>query len=260
MPFKRSSAGPRATVLVLALCCGCTPPPPIDRAPELVELQRLESLLAGPPAWGWSGEGHARLSSRDGEVEGALRVALDPPARARLEIRAAALFGLVGERLVVALPGDDHVLVYRAREDSLQRLPWQQTDLARLLPAGTQAEMHALVAGRLPWPGGRPPADLAARTRISRQGRDLLEYRVQLSAPAGVLEVQVQEGRLSQLVWYGESLGRVVVRYDRWRQFEEQLQPARLRLSAPEEGLEAEFDLETLRRRNDFTARDFEVY
>lgn len=245
---------------MLWLLCGCAPPPALDRAPDGSELQRLAALLAGPPSSGWSAEGHARLASPEGEVEGALHIALDPPGRARLEIRASALFGLVGERLVVAMPGDDHVLVYRARGDSLQRLPWRETGLSKLLPAGTPAELHALVAGRLPWPGGRPPSDLAARTRISRQKGDFLEYRVQLPDSGCVLEVQLEAGRLKQLGWRSAASGQVVVRYDRWRRVGELPQPARLRLSAPQEGLVAEFALEALRRRDDFTPRDFEVY
>ena len=167
---KRRSRSPKGTAVArLLLLCGsglvaCGGPPRLDRAPDAAELQRLAALTGSPPRQAWSSKGHARLTTPDGTVEGALQAVVDLPDRLRVELRSRALFGMVGERLVVAVPGDGHLLMYRARADALERAPFSDSELAHFLPTGSLQELHALVTGRPPWPGGHAPEDLAART------------------------------------------------------------------------------------------------
>jgi len=252
----------RLLLLTTSGLVACGGPPRLDRTPDAVELERLTSLAGAPPRQAWSTRGHARLSSPDGTVEGNLQAVVDLPERLRVELRSRALFGMVGERLVLSLPGDGHLLMYRARADALERSPFADSELARYLPTGSLAELHALVTGRPPWPQGRPPEDLAARTRLvgrSEDGRNL-EFRVQLSSPQAVFELRLRDGVLEQWGWEGAEGRRLVVRYDRWRRWGELELPGRLRLQAPREGMEGEILLEAIEARDGLAAADFEVY
>ena len=241
---------------------GCGGPPRIDRAPDAIEMDRLATLAATAPEAGWSARGRARIESQDGTVEGALTAVMDLPRRLRVEVSSRALFGMVGERVVVSLPGDEHILLYRAREETLEREPFATSSLAQRLPTGALEELHALVTGRPPWPGGRPPADLAARTRVigrSSDGRQV-RYRVQLPDSVSSFELEIQDSVLLRLVWSGRATGPCEVRYDGWRRWGEIEQPSRMRLRAPQEELEVEIRLDEVQARSDFAPTDFEVY
>ena len=123
--------GHAVLLLALVVVARCGPPPRLDRAPDAAELARLAALARVPPRCTWSARGHARLTAPEGTVEGALQAAVDLPARLRVEVRSRALFGLVGDRLVVALPGDGNVLLYRAGTDHLERMSFGASVLAR---------------------------------------------------------------------------------------------------------------------------------
>lgn len=268
LPWKSSARSPSApgaglavVLAFLGVVC-CAPPPRLDRAPDAEELQRLSAIMRTPPRFGWSARGHARAASRDGRVEGALLAAVDLPARLRVELRARALFGLLGERLVLSLPGDGHLLLYRARTDRLERVPFVDSEVARLLPTGAPEELHALLTGCPPWPLGKTPADLAARVRLVRRSDDgeALEFRVQLPETGAVFELRLRGAGLEFSAWEASGGGRVEIRYDRWMELKDWRQPGRLRLRAPREGLEGEIRLEQVEGRSGFGPADFEVY
>ncbi len=225
-------------------------------------MDRLATLAAVAPVVGWSARGQVRIQTRDGTVEGALTAVVDLPRRLRVEVSSRALFGMVGERVVVSLPGDEHLLLYRGREESLEREPFATSALAQRLPTGALEELHALVTGRPPWPGGKPPADLAARTRVigrSADGRQV-RYRVQLPDSASSFELEIQDAMLLRLVWSGGAAGPCEVHYDGWRRWGEVQQPSRMHLRAPQEALEVEIRLDEVQARSDFAPTDFEVY
>jgi hypothetical protein len=210
----------------------------------------------------WSTEGHARVESREGRFEGALKAVLEPPARLRAELRSGALFGMVAEQVVVALPGDGYVLFFRAREDQLERQRLAESQLGRLLPTGSPQELHALLSGRPPWPGGQAPADLSGCTRVLHthdQGRSL-EVVVEVPGGSCVMELETHEGRLQRVAWAQPGQERVEVRYGRWKTWDGMDLPGRMRLEIAGEGLRAEIDLERAESRKGFSDRDFEVY
>src|SRR5262245_61952713 len=138
------------TAAVLLCRCG---PPALDVAPDPAETERLRAVLQAPPASGWTGAGHAQVAAPDGDFEGTLQAAVDAPHRAKIELVARALFGMVGERVVLSLPGDGNVLYYRERGDQLDRYPFSQSELARWTGCDSPVQLFALVEGRPPWPG-----------------------------------------------------------------------------------------------------------
>jgi hypothetical protein len=206
--------------------------------------------------------GHAHVLSRQGEFEGAMTALMEPPARLRVEMRSKALFGMVGERLVVAMPGDGHVLLFRDRQDTLERQTLQESDLGRLLPTGEPGELQALIAGRPPWPGGRVPEDLQGVTRVlqSRDAGRTLQVVVEVPGTDCTFELETRDGRLRRFAWAKPGRERLEVRYERWRTWDGLERPTRLRLEIPGEGLRAEIDLERAEARRGLTERDFEVY
>jgi hypothetical protein len=187
---------------------------------------------------------------------------LDPPERARVEIAARTLFGMLGDRLVVSLPGDGHVLFYHERADELERVPFAESELGRWTFCDSPEGLFELIGGRPPWPGGGPPDDLESRTRVSERrdhGR-IVQYRVQLATTGQSFALRLRDGALECFEWWVDGTLRLEVRYDRWRALETERQPARLRLRVPQDGVVVEVTLEDLMPRRDLSAADFEVY
>ncbi|UCE03808.1 MAG: hypothetical protein JSW67_06370 [Candidatus Latescibacterota bacterium] len=237
----------------------CGPPQRIDRAPTSNETTRLLDALRDSTPVAWSAQGHARVLLPEGDVEGELRAHVDPPQRARVEIVSKALFGMVGERVVVSLPGDGHVLFYRERSDMLERLPFAESRLADLVPGRSMRGLFALTAGSPPWPRGTPPSDLAQRLRVVAEEDDgaKLDFEVRLEE-AQLFRIRLQRQRVERFEWWVGGVRRLEVRYDRWRPLAVGEQPGRLRVRGTD--LEAEVVLDRVEPRSDFTARDFEVY
>jgi hypothetical protein len=241
----------------------CAPRSHTVRSPDATELESLRACL-GPAAAAvpFAGSGRAHFESREGDVDGAVRVRVDPPRRAWVELRTGVLFGLVAERVVVSLPGDGYLLVYRQRSDDLQRLPYDSSVAAPLAPGSGSTGLLALLAGRVPWPGGKAPSDLGSRCEVSsRPGDRELACRVPVTAAGreGWFTLRVAAGRLSRLEWWEGGRRRLVVQYDRYVSLGAAWYPSRVRLQAPGEGLRAEVTLERLDARPSFEDRDFEV-
>lgn len=227
-----------------------------------MELARLDAWLDVAPTQGWSGAGRARVEYADGEVEGTLAVVVAPPSRARVEIRSGALFGMVGERVVVSLPGDEHVLVYRERTDELERLPFAESALADLTPSGQIGDLFELMRGRPPWPGGAPPAGWRTQARLveSQDGGRRLAFRVALGDGDAAFVVRLHDGVLERLeIWEG-GRAQLEVEYGDWRTLGAASQPTRILLKSSQLDINAEFTLKELDPRESFTSTDFEVY
>ena len=254
-------AGAGALLVVFGLACG--PAPRSGQAPDRDALQSLRLfLMSPPPAVPFRAHGHAHFESPDGEVDGAVEVRVDPPRRAWLELRARALFGLVGERVVVSLPGDEHLLVYRQRADDLERLALADSPVAFWgLGCGVPG-LLALLSGHVPWPDDVPPADLEARARVQGSGRgDVREYRLRLGPGPrqGDIVLRLAKGELQRLEWWAGGERRLAVQYDRFVSLGASRYPTRVRLQVPGERLRAEIDLERLEPQAGFAARDFEI-
>jgi len=222
----------------------------------------LRAWVDAAPLRGWSGNGRARVEATDGEVEGELQFVLDPPRRARVEVRSGALFGMVGERVVLSLPGDEHVLIYRERSDALERVPYEASALAELTLSGQPRDLFELIRGRLPWPGGSPPAGWESRARLveSADAGRTLAFRVPLGQAQQAFVLRLRDGILERFeLWEGRTQ-RLQIEYDRWRTAAEDMQPMRIRLKAAQVDVEAEFVIDSLEPREAFTERDFEVY
>src|SRR5262245_51702469 len=106
---NRSCAGlERALAWALVVACGWRPPRPARLDPAAVVWPTHE-----PPRFAATGRVH--IESSRGDVDGRIALRVDPPRRVWLEVRADALFGLVGERVVACLPGDGWLLIYEER-------------------------------------------------------------------------------------------------------------------------------------------------
>ena len=248
------------TVLLFFISCG--PPPRFDRTPEDHELARLRAWMQTAPVRGWSGSGRARVESADGDVEGKLTFVLDPPERARVEVRASALFGMVGERVVVSIPGDAHVLIYRQRSDVLERIAFRESGLAQLTLNGAPRDLFELVRGRPPWPGGSPPRHWADRARLVERadGGRSLGFRIELDDAHGAFVLRLRDGVLERLEFWTGPTRRLQIDYDRWTRLGDRTQPMQIRVQAPQLDVKAEFEIDSLTPVEDFSERDFEVY
>ena len=87
-----------------------------------------------------------------------------------------------------------------------------------------------------------------------------MRYRVQLPDADQVFDLQLRDGELEFLRWSQKGATRLEVRYDRWVWLETRKQPTRMRLSSPQEHVQAEFTLDRVAPKQDFAASDFEVY
>src|SRR5262249_56270704 len=116
------------------------------------------SLVALPPpavARGaepaFAAEGRARFVAADGgEVDGRLRVRVEPPRRAWAEVQSDALAGLVRSRVVASLPGDGYLVTWDERSDRIERVRFDESWAAALVPGSSQEALLAIALGALP--------------------------------------------------------------------------------------------------------------
>lgn len=228
----------------------------MGRAADPAAVQRLlESTCSAAPGAYW-GRGRARFASADGELEGAFEIRVEPPRRAWAEVRSSALFGLVGERVVVALPGDGHVIVFQERALRLDRVPFEASVVAGAGPWGGVEELQALLAGQVPWPDGIPPEGAEARI-----GRSSVDVVVPVAPPRGPGEVRLrfEADRLRRFEWWVEGARALEVTFDDHVHLGAAWRPRRVRLHAGPAGLRADLRFEEFELRAGFTDRDFEV-
>jgi hypothetical protein len=193
-----------------------------------------------------------RFQSPDGEVEGALVLRLAPPGRAWAEVRTRALFGLVGERVVVSLPGDGHLVSYREREDRIDRIPIDASVAGELTPAGDAASLLAWALGRVAWGG-------ALDSLLQRAIGDGRHAQVQWGDADQVALELDGDGRLRSLAWRHDGDVRLDLRYERWLRVGEGQVPTRVRARAPAAGVEAWVELEELDERPGFLPAELDV-
>lgn len=182
----------------------------------------------------------------------------DPPQRAWMQIRTHALFGLVGERVVISLPGDGHVIVFQERADVLERMPFEASKAADAGPWGGVAELQSLLAGRVPWPGGVVPAG-TPRVVAARGGG--VQVSIAVAPPSGPGEVRLrfEAERLRRLEWWRGGRLDLELLYDEHVRLGVGWRPHRVRLRIPSTGLRAEIRFDHLEPRSGFGDRDFEV-
>lgn len=253
----RSGAG---LAFVLALAAACGPPPRGALAPpDPAALDALRAVLAPlhpPPSF--RATGRLRYAGPEGAIEGEVELRVAPPDRAWMQLRTRALFSLVGERVVLALPGDGFLLVYEEREDALERLPFATSGGAAFAPDGRAASVLEALCGRIPWPAPATGAPLRDRVRL---GGDPSAPAYRLEWPdgdgAGAWEVELSGGDLRRLAWVVGGETRLEVQYERYVQAAGERFPARLRLRTPRS--RAEIHLDRIEPRTDWTDRDFQV-
>ena len=72
--------------------------------------------------------------------------------------------------------------------------------------------------------------------------------------------LRLRDGALERLeVWDGTTR-RLEIDYDRWTRVGDQRRPMRFRIRAPQLGVKAEFELDSLKPGEGFSEHDFEVY
>ena len=250
---------PERWVSLALLGLACAPGPQGRGIPDPVALEMLRAAIAAATGVEpFRAVGRGRFTSEEGTLEGNLTVRSDPPDRAWIEFRTGALFGLVDERVVIGLPGDDHVLVYRAREDVLDRFRFDESAASRLGLWGGVATLQALAMGCIPWPNGVPPHDLEARTR-SAGGAGRFAIALEPETGPGELVLEVHDHRIRRLTWRARGVVVVDVRYDRHAISGSIDRPMRLRLRAPTARVEAEVEWERMEVPARFEPTDFEV-
>lgn len=250
--WRRCSPRSEIWILVAVAALHCGPAP--MRLPDPGEVATLRAIIEQQTAAPFRAEGRGRFASDEGTLEGDLTVRSDPPARAWIEFKTGALFGLVAERVVLGLPGDDHVLVYRAREDALDRLQFTESPAGRLGLWGGVETLQSLALGCIPWPGGTPPADLETRL-VARGGHFTL--RLDLESGSGEVGLEIQQGRLRRWTWRPDGKPAIEVRFDRYRSVDGVERPMQVRLRT--QGIEAEVEWDRLEIPARFGPSDFEV-
>jgi hypothetical protein len=209
----------------------------------------------------FAADGRGRFRAEDDEVDGDVEARIAPPARAWLQVRSRALFGMVGERLVVSLPGDGYVLVYEERADRLTRVSFDSSLAALLAVGGGPPALLALARGRIPSHLGGE-AELQERVRVSPEPRSWQTFTLvppRESRLAGDFCVEVEQGRMRRFAWLVGGDVRLEVRYEAYRSMGGVFVPSRIRVRAPGARLEGQLELEHLEPRQGFEASDFDV-
>jgi hypothetical protein len=249
-------------LLLFVATLHCTPPPRIDRAPEAAERLRLRQWMQRELPPPWSGNGWAHIDSPDGEFEGRIQLNVEAPARARLLFETSAAFGLVSERLAIALPGDGWVLTHQKRGDKLERSPFAESHLRQWLPLGQPADVFALISGLPPWPQSADISRLEQEARIVgvEDDGERLIYQLLGADGSDVYRLWMQGNQLTAFEWSVKGVSRLRIEYHDWQVRDGLPRPAVLRLAAPQSSVTAEVTLDDWQRREDFTDTDFEVY
>lgn len=248
--------------LLLIGVVGCSPSPRIDRAPDGAEILRLHNWLRSDRVVSWSGSGWAHIDTPDGEIEGSVQLNIDSPLRGRWVLESSGMFGMVSERVVVALPGDGWVLTHQKRADALERVPFAESRLRHHLPLQRAADLFALASGLPPWPADSEPGHLETGVRIvaaEKEGQ-VLTYRLRAAEETSFFLLRLEGETLSSFEWWVEGERYLKIDYDRWQTQGGLTLPSRIRIEAPQSSVIAEVTLDSWQRRDDFTAADFEVY
>ena len=194
--------------------------------------------------------GRIRVESGRGDIEGRLHVRVDPPHRAWLEIRADAVFGLVGERVVVSLPGDGWVLTYEERADRIERLRFEESWGMDLAPGGDVQRLLEVATGRLPWPAESP----LPVPRV--EGRRLRCDLAPAGAPGSLL-VEPGTPLLRRLEWLRPGLPDLRVEYGPPRPAAAAWVPSRVAGRAGD--IHIEVHLDAVEPRDSFADADFDI-
>jgi hypothetical protein len=249
--------------LALLTDLSCTAPARIDRAADPSELQRLHHWLQADVHLSWSGTGWAHIETPDGEFEGNVQLNVDAPRRARFVLESGGMFGLVSERVAVALPGDGWVVTHQKRNDQLDREPFEESRLRHWLPLGRPEDLFALSSGLPPWPRTPTAGDAdwsdVRIVGVQENGR-ILTYRLAPSTGDSTFLVRLDGPTLRAFEWWSGGTRRLRIEYDDWQTQDGLERPATLRLAAPQTSVKAEVTLDEWRQRRDWTAADFEVY
>jgi hypothetical protein len=255
----RSSAGRERGVplaplcLLLALACG--PPPQLPSASP-AELAHLADLC-GRPVPAYVATGRARFVSRDGEVEGELELRVAPPERAWLQVRSRALFGMVGNTIEVSLPGDGYLLVHEQREERFERVPYDSSLAAAVLPRGGPDLLLALVTGTIPC----DPLDRAAGPVRAGVRDGVARYELELAPAAGggTLLLGMSGRERVDLDWRVAGERRLRVQWSRDVPVGEVRIPSRIVADAPAAGVRIEIELRHVEPHTGFGPEAFEV-
>jgi hypothetical protein len=245
---------------VVELASGCGPPPRAAlRAADPRELDALRAVLAplNPPP-PFVASGRLRYSGPEGTFEGAVEVRVAPPDRAWLQVRTRALFSMVGERVVLALPGDGFLLVYEERADRLERLHFAASGAAAFAPDGRPSTVLEALAGRIPWTGPVDGEKLGSQVRWGSVGQ-VSRYRLEWpdSTQGGAWEADVEGGVLRRLSWVVGGETRLEVLYERYLGNAGARVPSRVRVRTPR--ARGEIQLDRVEPRAGWSERDFEV-
>jgi hypothetical protein len=222
---------------------GCAPSRPPDADPT-----RVTWPDATVPRFAASGR--VRFESNRGDIDGRFSLRIDPPHRAWLEVRAGAVFGLVGERVVVSLPGDGWVVTYEERADRIERVAFADSRLADAAPGGGLERLLQVATARLPWPVDEPPP-------VPRLDGDRLECDLTGAGVPGTLRVEPGGDLLRRLEWRVEGATRLRVEYGEARPCGSGWVPARLRGRAGD--LRVDLRLERVVPRDSFADGDFDL-
>ncbi|MDH3644732.1 MAG: hypothetical protein OES38_21680, partial [Gammaproteobacteria bacterium] len=200
----------------------------------------------------WSGKGWAHVDTPDGEFEGKVQLNVEAPTRARLIFESSGAFGLVSERVAVALPGDGWVLTHQKRADQLDRLPFAESRLRQWLPLGQPADVFALMSGLPPWPSTQELGRLLRQARIVRVEKDgrRLTYRLLSIDGNEVYLLRLDDEVLVSFEWSVRGERRLRIEYHEWGTQDGLRRPAVLRIAAPQSSVTAEVTLDDWRRRD----------
>jgi hypothetical protein len=225
---------------------------------ELAVWARL--LAAGRTSAPFQATGKVHFESRDGEIDGDLEVRLDPPDRLWIRVHTHAMFGLVGERITVLLPGDGYLLYYRERDDRLERWPFRGSAAADLSPGGTVGDLLALATARIGALEWFRDMNLEDSIRVLSQGRD---RGYSIPSPGGLqaggLRVWLRGEEPARVEWMVGASRQLEVRYDRYVAVGPGRVPTRMAVNAPQAGVRATVRLEELTPRQGFAAEELEV-
>jgi len=247
---------------MLLAIVACSPPQRIDRAPDASESLRLQNWLHSGKVVTWSGSGWAHIDTPEGEIEGSVQLNIDAPNRGRMILESGGMFGMVSERVAVALPGDGWVVTHQKRADALERVPFAESRLHQYLPLQRAADLFALTSGMPPWPAGTESQQLESGARIVAAENDgkTLTYKVLAEEAASFFLLRLEGKTLSSFEWWVGGERHLKIDYDRWKTLGGLALPSRLRITSSQSSVMAEVTLDSWQQRDDFTAADFEVY
>jgi hypothetical protein len=225
------------------MAAGCAAPRPARLDPADVVWPQHETPR-------FAATGRVRLESSRGDVDGRIVLRVDPPRRVWLELRADALFGLVGERVVVCLPGDGWLVTYEERAQRLERVPFSESWLADLAPGGDLARLLQLASARLPWPAAAaPPAP--------RLDDDRLVVDLAPTGARGFLRIEPGPHVFRRLEWRLDHTQHLEVEYGPAQPCGAGWLPERLRGRGRD--LKVDLRLDRIEPRDGFEPGDFDI-